>query len=732
MTFSGACTAGERIVIAGVGDLLFHDALQQQALAPKASYGRFFSSIEGVLKSADITYGNLEGPAAHAVAAGGGNARDPGRAVDGRVYGKSPGALIFNTHPTAVADLATSGFKVLSTANNHAADRGSLGIDRTIDALAAAGIAYTGTRRRTDEPGRLAGSWMAITEAKGVRVAWLACAYGTNGMPDRHNQVLLCYRDRDVVMGEIAKAAADPSIDAVILTPHWGLEGSATPLKGDRTYARDAIAAGASAVIGAHPHVLQPWERIETADGRDGLVVYSTGNFVSNQDGAAQRSGVIALLELVKPAAGRARLSAVGFIPTWVDKQGDKGHRVVELIGRTSETGAALKATLERLPAANRVVARDFRNLPRNCPLPVPETTPKEPLIVASAEIATPPLRMPIAAPPIDVSPAPADTPTIVAMLPPLALPTGAPEVAGEPEMQGGVTNPTLASAAEGPAAVDINGRAADIAAGGRGQECRHVCDLVRLGHAVERQVAQHFLPAVFIAERRLRPRLRQRDAALGAGCRRIDPEDAHAPLHGSAADGPGECHQRGIAGRPADVVVARAASGRAGDVDDGAGALLLHAGEIELRHVDVTHHLEVPRLLPACHGQIEQAAAGDGAGVVDQNRDVGVGRRHPLPLGRARQIGGACFNFAEALQFAGRCHQLVGIARHQDHRATLLQERLAAGAADALRATGDEYAIAFEAQIHAGCVLLSVSGNSRPISAGVVIDRAQLEGCGN
>lgn len=392
LTFAGACTEGDRIVIASVGDLLFHEALQRQALAPNASFRRFFSSVEGVLKGADITYGNLEGPAAHAVAAGGGVVKDPGRVVDSRTYGTVPGALIFNTHPSALTDLKAAGFKVLSTANNHAADRGALGIDRTIDALEAAGIGYTGTRRRTDTPGRLAGSWMAITETKGFRVAWLACTYGTNGMPDRHNQVLQCYRDRDVVMGEIERAAADPAIDAVIVTPHWGLEGSPTPLASDRAYARAAIAAGASAVIGTHPHILQPWERIETADGSEGLVVYSTGNFVSNQPGAAQRSGIIALLELVRPEGGRARLSAAGFVPTWVDMAGGAGHRVVEQIGADREAATALQATLRRLPVANRVTANGFRTFQRNCPapeeLPAVAVPPPRPPPVEAFEVA--------------------------------------------------------------------------------------------------------------------------------------------------------------------------------------------------------------------------------------------------------------------------------------------------------------------------------------------------------
>ena len=60
------------------------------------------------------------------------------------------GALNFNYHPSLIEDLRGSGFDVVSTANNHAADRGALGMDRTVEALRAGGIAFTGTRARPD------------------------------------------------------------------------------------------------------------------------------------------------------------------------------------------------------------------------------------------------------------------------------------------------------------------------------------------------------------------------------------------------------------------------------------------------------------------------------------------------------------------------------------------------------------------------------------------------------
>lgn len=362
MHFRDACRPGQKIVIAAVGDLLFHSSLQRYALSGNGRYADFWSPVASVLEGADLTYGNLEGPAAPGVAIGGRDVPDPGRRLDGRVYG--PGGpvlsgLIFNYHPSVVADMKASGFDVVSTANNHAADRGPLGIDRTIDTFENVGLPFTGTRRE-GEPGR---AWSVVTEAGGMRIAWLACTYSTNGMPHR-NQVLECHGQKHIVMAEIRRLANDPAIHAVILTPHWGIEKSHQPLASDRAYAREAIAEGVTAIIGTHAHVLQPWEKVTLPDesdtpGREALVVYSTGNFISNQPWPPTRVGVIVLLELTRDIGEKASITAVGYIPTEVNR-GAKGHRVSELRGKASSF----------LPSGNRVALDRFRDLPKNCAEP--------------------------------------------------------------------------------------------------------------------------------------------------------------------------------------------------------------------------------------------------------------------------------------------------------------------------------------------------------------------------
>ena len=90
---------------------------------------------------------------------------------------------------------------------------------------------------------------------------------------------------------------------------------------------------------------------------------------ISNQPWTPNRSGVIALLELTKDRDGKAALTATGFVPTWVARDGWR-HRVTELRGGGRETAGPLAATLRRLPAANRVSGSAIRDLPHGCTTP--------------------------------------------------------------------------------------------------------------------------------------------------------------------------------------------------------------------------------------------------------------------------------------------------------------------------------------------------------------------------
>lgn len=262
--------------VVAVGDVLIHEPLHRQALCEPDGFASLWAPVRERIAQADLAYANLEGPVAPGVRAGGVAVPDPGNVFDGRVYTSYPA---FNYHAQLVRDLVATGFDVVSTANNHALDRGALGADRTLDALDAAGLAHMGTRRTTEE----GLPQPVIVARQGWRTAWVACTYGTNGIPDRHHQVARCFDDRDALIAQVRKLAHDPTVDAVFVTPHVGVEYEDRPRPDVVALDRAFIEAGALAVLGGHPHVTQPLERVTAADGHDGLIAYSLGNFVSGQ-----------------------------------------------------------------------------------------------------------------------------------------------------------------------------------------------------------------------------------------------------------------------------------------------------------------------------------------------------------------------------------------------------------------------------------------------------------------
>lgn len=294
---------GAKIEIAFVGDLLIHYPLQLKASTQ--GFESLWQEVIPYLKSADIAYGNLEGPIASGINRHGKSVSQP-QTWNFSVYSDYP---MFNYHPSLANAIKNSGFTIVSTANNHALDRYGLGADKTIDALTAAGVAHVGSRKSSND----SDAFIKIIEKKGVKTAWIACTDHTNGMKDNHHQILHCRADKIVDLVNNIKG----SVDAVIICPHWGNEYQTSPSGAQRSFAQRVLDAGATAVVGSHPHVMQPVVKYMTKDGRETLIAYSLGNFVSFQgrgDAQETRSTIVLLLDLVKDQ-NQTTIQSVKFVP---------------------------------------------------------------------------------------------------------------------------------------------------------------------------------------------------------------------------------------------------------------------------------------------------------------------------------------------------------------------------------------------------------------------------------
>jgi poly-gamma-glutamate synthesis protein (capsule biosynthesis protein) len=233
------------------GDVMLSRNVAKRARAAKDPAAPF-RELAHVLAAADIAFVNLEAPFSD---------RGP----------RMERGMIFKTEPEMIEGLTLAGIDVVSTANNHARDCGSYGLEFTLDWLARHGIAAVGTGKTAEEAH--AG---AVLERKGVRFGFLAYTYDANNgnHPDTDDRIAVM--DLEQMRADVA--AMRRRANLVIVSMHAGDEYRPQPNQRQREFARAAIDAGAHLVVGHHPHVRQPMEWYG-----GGVIFYSLGNLVFDQ-----------------------------------------------------------------------------------------------------------------------------------------------------------------------------------------------------------------------------------------------------------------------------------------------------------------------------------------------------------------------------------------------------------------------------------------------------------------
>jgi poly-gamma-glutamate synthesis protein (capsule biosynthesis protein) len=207
-----------------------------------------------------------------------------------------------------------AGFDILATANNHSCDSGDKGIIRTAHVIDSLAIMRTGTfYDSTDYKSR----HPLMIESNEITIALLNYTYGTNGLPFNY-PAMVNLIDRDKIVADLAYCKSlNP--DFIIIYYHWGNEYETQQNTHQEELARLSIENGADAVIGSHPHVIQPFVYTASTDslGRNNLVVYSLGNFVSNQRDRNRDGGAMVGFKLSK-TWNRTTLTDPVYHLTWV------------------------------------------------------------------------------------------------------------------------------------------------------------------------------------------------------------------------------------------------------------------------------------------------------------------------------------------------------------------------------------------------------------------------------
>ena len=280
-----------------VGDIMGHGPQIRAAEVVRDSVYDFtpnYRYVRPLLERADFAVGNLEVTL---------TGRPP---YTGYPRFRSPDAL--------ATALREAGFDLLVTANNHSNDGGRRGVVHTIEVLEREGFYHTGTFRDARMREAL---YPLIVYRKDFKLIFLNCTYDTNGIPTPAPTVV-----NEIDTAEIRRdlaVARQFAPDFTFMFIHWGDEYQRQESRAQRTLARHMLGWGADAVIGAHPHVVQPIRMEHPTDQEafaPGLVAYSLGNFISNQRKPHTDGGILLEVDLVRDGAG-TRVVAYHYTPVY-------------------------------------------------------------------------------------------------------------------------------------------------------------------------------------------------------------------------------------------------------------------------------------------------------------------------------------------------------------------------------------------------------------------------------
>jgi len=328
--------------MSAIGDIMCHNSQYKDAYVSSTGtydFSYVFEDIKDYISNADIAIGNLETTFA---------GKEKG-------YSNYPR---FNTPEQLAYNLKDFGIDVLSTANNHSMDTNFNGIVSTLNYLDDAGISHTGTNATSQDQNEI-----LIKDVNGVKIAFLAFTYGTNGITvPKDKSFAVNMIDDDFILKQIS-LAKEQNPDLICVNMHWGYEYHTKQSVEQERLADLLFTNGVDVILGSHPHVLQPMEKrtitLEDGSTKDCFVIYSLGNFMSGQTYPNTRNSIILNMSFTKNGeTGKTTIDSVSYVPIYMYKASSGGvqrYRVLDIEksienyenGSDSSIGESVYTTLQ-------------------------------------------------------------------------------------------------------------------------------------------------------------------------------------------------------------------------------------------------------------------------------------------------------------------------------------------------------------------------------------------------
>lgn len=326
-----------------IGDIMCHNTNFKAAYDSSTKTYDFtpvFKNVKKYISKADIAIGNLETTFAG----------------ESRGYSGYP---TFNSPIELGVSIKDMGIDVLSTANNHTMDKGATGVINTLDALDELEISHTGTSRSKEEQDTI-----LIKDVNGLKIAFVAFTYGTNGIPiPSGKEYLVNLIDKNLILEQI-NLAKEQDVDLICASMHWGIEYAQKQNKEQEELADFLFQNGVDIIIGNHAHVIEPMEKrnitLEDGTEKEVFVVYALGNFISGQVKEHTKSTAILDMQITKNGTTKKiSIDSIDYVPVYCYDRGATVKGRYELIdiqsaiaeyedGNTSNITATLYNTLKK------------------------------------------------------------------------------------------------------------------------------------------------------------------------------------------------------------------------------------------------------------------------------------------------------------------------------------------------------------------------------------------------
>lgn len=310
--------------ISAVGDILCQmDMIDDAKTSDGYDFSHMFTEISKFVKNSDIAIGTLE---------------------TNFVDGKYSGVGKYNSPIEFLKAVKDSGIGLVSLAHNHVLDYETQGLETTISKIKEQNIEITGIKENSERTNEQDENTLDeekqenpdftgnIKEINGIKVAFLGYTYGLSNENEVNEEEK---KKANIYSEELAKKDieyAKQSSNYIIAIMHWGDVNSSEISEYQRNITSFLVENGVDMILGAHPSVVEPMEMIQTEEGKNVLVAYSLGNYMSTLKYDDANVELILNIQISKSSdSDKAVLQKVDYKPIYVLDNGTKAENRFEL-----------------------------------------------------------------------------------------------------------------------------------------------------------------------------------------------------------------------------------------------------------------------------------------------------------------------------------------------------------------------------------------------------------------